>query len=92
MSKYRNGLTEEHKKKVSISKQGKKNPRARKVINTSTGVVYETATAAAKSIDMLPITLINKLLGHRRNNTDFKYLNDDKRPGRKKAIDITDSV
>ena len=43
------------------------------IINTNNGLFYETIKEAANSIGMLPGTLSNRLSGHRKNNTNFKY-------------------
>jgi len=51
-------------------------PRARKVINTETGVIYDTVKEAAISIGVPDNTLGMKLkwYGKSKNNTPFKYL------------------
>lgn len=50
----------------------KRNPK--KVINIKTGKIYESCKSAAKSIKMDIRYLSRKLLGHRKNDTNFKYL------------------
>lgn len=44
------------------------------VIDTATGIIYNTAREAAEANGMLKDTLIPKLNGNFRNNTTFKYL------------------
>jgi len=46
----------------------------KKVIDTATGIIYDTARQAAESNGILKDTLIPKLNGAFRNNTTFKYL------------------
>jgi hypothetical protein len=43
------------------------------ILNIDNGIFYETIKDAANSIGMLPSTLANRLSGHRKNNTNFKY-------------------
>jgi len=59
--------SEESKLKIGKSK-------SKKVINTETGEIYESAKQCALENGMLHKTLINKLSGHRSNNTNFIYL------------------
>jgi len=48
--------------------------KSKKVINTETGEIYESAKQCALENNILPKTLANKLSGHRSNNTNFIYL------------------
>ena len=59
-------VTEETKLKGAISK-------GTKVIDTETGIIYESVTILAKEKELNKSSLINKLNGHRKNNTTFKY-------------------
>ena len=43
------------------------------ILNTKTGVYYNSAKLAATEIGMKPNTLVYKLLGKRNNNTPFVY-------------------
>ena len=43
------------------------------VINIENGIFYDTVKEAADSIGMRHQTLANRLCGHRKNNTNFRY-------------------
>ena len=67
--------TSEARKKMSLSaKKRNKACRARKVINLSTGCVFNTVKDAAKSVDLKTRTLSAMLTGQNPNKTNFKYL------------------
>ncbi len=55
-------------------KTGKNAPNARLVLNTNNGIFYESAKEAAFSFNMMAATLVNVLLGYRKNNTPFIYV------------------
>lgn len=59
--------------KMAKNATGGNNPSSVKVINTESGVVYETVSEAARSIDMKISTLVMKLRGVNKNNTKLKY-------------------
>lgn len=79
--------TEEHKINISkgkkpmsdhnrrlLSERAKNQiTKSRLVINTETGIYYDTVRDASKSIGCKSITLNCKLLGYNRNNTSFIY-------------------
>lgn len=48
-------------------------PRARKVIDISTGAIFNTITQAAKFLNMNSVTLNLQLLGKRTNKTNMKF-------------------
>lgn len=48
-------------------------PHMKKVIDTSTGVIYESLTNAALEIGMNRSNLQRMLIGKRNNNTNLKY-------------------
>lgn len=52
-------------------KTGKNAPNAKLVLNTSTGIFYESIKEAAFSFNIKSATLVNALLGNRKNNTPF---------------------
>lgn len=70
--------SEETKLKISESKLGKqvggKNPSAKKVINVKTGEIFDCAKDIAIANGWNCKTFRGKLSGHKKNNTDFKYL------------------
>ena len=49
-------------------------PNARKVIDDSTGLIYESASRAADAKGIKRTTLVEKLRGARKNNTTMRYL------------------
>jgi hypothetical protein len=61
-------------KNPNYGKVGGKNVAARKVIDLSTGVIYECALYAANTIGMPATTLRNMLNGYRKNKTNLSYL------------------
>ncbi len=62
-------FTKEHKKNLS-----KNNGKSRPVINLETGIFYESITMAAISINKPSAWLVNRLSGHCRNITMFRYV------------------
>lgn len=74
--------TEEARQKMSESRKGKlaggKNPAARKVVDTKTGEVYNSAKEAAAVLGLNPIRFTVRLRNERinYNNTSFIYLDD----------------
>jgi group I intron endonuclease len=72
MSKRLKGvkLSELHKQKLKEN-----HGTAKKVICTSTNLVFNSAFDAAKYVNMNAHTLYNKLIGRRKNETSLKYLN-----------------
>lgn len=53
---------------------GGKNPRAKKVINSHTGRVYDCAKDVLADYDQCYMSLLLKLNKKRKNNTPYKYL------------------
>ena len=49
------------------------NPSARKVINTITGKIYDSVKQCAEQENQYYTTLISRLTGKYKNNTNFKY-------------------
>ena len=72
MSERKKGIprSEEHKKRISEAMKG---VNSKKVINTVSGLVYNSVNEAAKSIGIDRTTLIKKLRGKTKNNTNLKY-------------------
>jgi hypothetical protein len=66
------------KKKMSENHASKKegyiNPFAKKVINTETNEIYNSVSELCKILGLNYKTITNKLNGHRKNNTPFKYI------------------
>jgi hypothetical protein len=62
------------RKKMSIIRTGAGNGKARKVINTVTGEIYDTLKAASLSIGMPVGTLQHQLTGYCKNTTNLSYL------------------
>lgn len=66
--------------KMSHSKKGKKltqeqkNNKSKKIIDISTGIIYNSPQEISDIFNINRSTLYNKLTGHRLNNTNFKYL------------------
>jgi hypothetical protein len=64
-----------HKENVAhCTKHKRHNPKTTKVINIITGEKFDSIKLAAESIGMKQNTLTYKLLGKRKNNTDFQTL------------------
>ena len=63
-------FSEEHKLKMS-----KNSHAAKKVIDTNTGIIYNSATEVSKKFSINLGTLCCYLRGSRTNKTNFKYLN-----------------
>ena len=72
MSESKKGIphSEENKKRTSEAMKG---VNSKKVINTISGLVYNSVNEAAKSIGIDRTTLIKKLRGKAKNNTNLKY-------------------
>ncbi len=54
--------------------KGKFNGKSKKVIDTSTGLIYDCLREVSDIFAINYSTLINQLSGHKRNNTNFIYL------------------
>jgi hypothetical protein len=77
--------TEEAKNRISITQSGENNHmhgkkgalchHSKKVIDTKTGVIYDSCTIAAEAVGQKRKTLSRKLAGSRKNNTTLRYLN-----------------
>lgn len=67
--------SEATKAKMSASStvRGKVNCQAKLVINLETGIFYDSATAAAMSINLSISTLSDRLCGRRKNKTSLSY-------------------
>lgn len=57
------------------SRKGGLNGSSKKVIDTLSGVIYDTVDEAAKAFNMKRPTLSNMLTGFRKNKTSLNYLN-----------------
>ena len=66
--------SDETKRKVSMANTGGGNPRAKKVINTETGVIYDCVKYAAKENNISYYKLQYYLNGRYPNKTTLKYL------------------
>jgi len=66
--------SEETKKKRSESMKGSKNHKSKKVINTETNEIYNTAKELCDILGLNYGTMISRLSGNIKNNTPFKYL------------------
>ena len=73
-----NHITEKHRESarrtIKIALEVGSKLRRKKIIDTSTGKVYDYAADAAKELGYRKETLINWLNGHRPNRTTLKYL------------------
>lgn len=80
MSKAHKGKTfsEETKTKMSEAKKGEDNPNTKKVICVKTGKIWGSVKDCAYENNMKYQTLIGRLRGRLKNNTTFKYLEDEK--------------
>lgn len=63
-----------HAKKMGLLLTGSRHRDARRVIDLSTGRIYETAKDAAREHGIVYSTLICRLNGNRKNSTTLKYL------------------
>lgn len=62
------------KKIWSEQRKGGLNPKAKLVLDTQTGIFYETATEASKIIGMPPNKFIKHLNGQIKNKTNYIYV------------------
>jgi group I intron endonuclease len=72
-------FTEEHKLKLSVAhkklyKNGYIVHNAKKVINTETGEMYNSAAELCRILNINHKGMCRKLSGERKNNTPFKYI------------------
>ena len=84
IAKKGNKASDETKLKISIAKKGKKpsdkcllNARiatSKKVINTKTNEIYDSASQLAMILGMNRTTLTSQLSGRNKNSTDYIYL------------------
>lgn len=84
IAKKGNKVSDKTKLKISIAKKGKKpsdkcllNARiatSKKVINTKTNEIYNSATQLAMILGMNRTTLTSQLSGRNKNSTDYIYL------------------
>jgi len=65
--------SDETKMKLSIAHKGNDNGRSKLIINTETGIFYDSIKIAARSVKTSPTTLSYKLNGIRRNNTSLTF-------------------
>lgn len=65
-----------HAYKIGLKKamKGADNYRAKKVVDTVSGKIFDTATDAAKAFGIRQQTLSRQLRGDRKNNTTLKFL------------------
>jgi len=56
-----------------FGRAGDRSPVSRRVIDSSTGIVYPTVTAAAAAVGMKMKTLHNRMSGHRENTTTMRF-------------------
>jgi hypothetical protein len=66
-------VTSSENEKHSYEFLNKKSPECKIVLNTNTGIFYDSITDAAKSINMKMRTLAAKLSGQNKNNSPFIY-------------------
>lgn len=67
-------VSEETRQKMSEARGGHKHPRAKKVINTKTGVIYNTIKEAAEKEGLNRTTLTRYLNGRLKNKTTLKFI------------------
>lgn len=65
--------SEAHRKRLSECNSGGKNAHSRKVIDTSTGIIYDYVGAAAEAFNINRGTLSDYLRGKATNKTPLKY-------------------
>jgi group I intron endonuclease len=68
---FRQNCSDAQKK---LYESGYVNPMAKKVINTETNDIYNSVAEMSRILGLNPKTMINRLSGHRKNNTPFRYL------------------
>jgi group I intron endonuclease len=61
-------------KSISLSKIGSKNPMARKVIDKSTNVIFDSLVEVSKEYNIKYSTLYQYLCGSRKNKTNLYFL------------------
>lgn len=66
--------TEQTKIKLSESKMGASNPKARLVLDLSTGIYYETGKEAAQAFNINYYTLNDWLTGRNKNKSNLIYV------------------
>jgi group I intron endonuclease len=67
-------FSDTHRKKIGDSKKGSKNVNSKKVINTETNEIYDTAKEMCEILGLKYCTMIDRLNGRRKNKTPFRYL------------------
>lgn len=70
---YGQVFTEVHRKAISERQSGGKNPNAKIVLDTYTGIFYDCAVDAAKAFNMNKYTLRAMLNGQNKNKTNLIY-------------------
>ena len=65
--------TSDFSSKISKRMSGGKNHRSKLILNTSTGIYYDTIRNAAEAINMKPKTLSSLLNGYSHNKTDMVF-------------------
>jgi group I intron endonuclease len=68
-------MTEEERRKMSEGKRGKIYSRYKLVVNTETGIFYDTIKEAANATSYKETCLARMLRGERQNKTSFVYAN-----------------
>lgn len=76
-------LPESWRANIAAAKVGDKNPQfgkvtkiARKVVDKTTGKLYESVSSAANDYDLNMKSLYNMLSGHRKNSTTLRFADD----------------
>lgn len=71
---FKTGLRKPNKIQISNMQKLGAEKTKKKVINTETNEVFNSVKELAIFINVKSRTLANKLTGHRKNNTNYKYL------------------
>ena len=70
-----NGLKGRTLSKSHIENFKRRKNNTKKVIDEVTGIIYNTVNEAANAVGLKRTTLIAKLTGQNKNNTNLKYYN-----------------
>ena len=68
-------MSEEFKQKISLAQIGKPQKKSKLILDTVTGIYYETVLEASKVYNINENTLWGYLNNTRPNKTNLKYVN-----------------
>lgn len=70
------GRKRSHSKTVLKKMRGENHPFSKRVVDIETDIIYSSAGEVCREFGLKYPTLISKLNGKRKNNTNFRYLGD----------------